>query len=70
MFRSSSSQNINLKWYTQNKAINWPIKTIDNKSQNQEIMEFGVLGLSNNEIGILLYQSEAETINYDIKNII
>ena len=29
-------------------------------SKNPEIMEFGVSGLSHNEIGILLYQSEAE----------
>ena len=27
---------------------------------NQEIMGFGGLGFQNNEIGILLYQSEAE----------
>ena len=28
--------------------------------KNQEIMEFGFSGLSNNEIGIVLYQSEAD----------
>ena len=30
---------------------------------NQEIMECWVLGLWNNEIGILLYQNEAEKMN-------
>ena len=30
--------------YIQNKAINWPIKAINSRSKNQEIMEFGVLG--------------------------
>ena len=38
--------------------------------ENQEIMEFGVSGLSNNEIGILLYQSEAEKVNKAITSII
>ena len=32
-------------------------------------MELGVLGLSNNEIGIFLYQSEAEKTNQAIKPI-
>ena len=38
--------------------------------KNQEIMEIRVSGLSNNEIGILLYQNEAEKINKAIKSII
>ena len=29
-------------------------------SKKPQIMEFGVWGLSNNEVGFLLYQSEAE----------
>ena len=31
--------------------------------RHREVMEFGVLGLSNNEIGILWYQNEAGKIN-------
>ena len=31
--------------------------------KNQEIMKMRVSGLSTNEIGILLYQSEAEKVN-------
>ena len=46
--------------YTQNKTINLPIKAINSRSKNQKIMEFGVSGLSNNEIGILLDRSEAD----------
>ena len=38
--------------------------------KNQEIMDLGALGLSNNEIGILLYRSEAERNNKAIKSII
>ena len=38
--------------------------------KNQEIMKMKVLGLSNNGIGIILYQSEAEKINKAIKSII
>ena len=38
--------------------------------KNQEIMKIGVLGFGNNEIVILLYQSEAEKINEAIKSII
>ena len=38
--------------------------------KNQEIMKMKVSGLSNNEIGILLYQSEAEEIKKAIKSII
>ena len=53
-----------------NEAINWPIKTMNSRSKNQEIMEFGVLGFSNNEIGILLYQNEAEKINKAIESMI
>ena len=53
-----------------NKAINWPIKAINSRSKNQEIMEFGVLGRKNNEIGILLYQNKAEKNNKAIKSII
>ena len=37
--------------------------------KNQEIMEFRVLSLQTNEIGILLYQSGAEKINKAIKSI-
>ena len=43
-----------------NKAINWPIKAISNRSKNPEIMEDQVFEVYNNEIEILLYQSEAE----------
>ena len=35
-----------------------------------QIMTMSVLGLGNNEIGILLYQTEAEQINKAIKSII
>ena len=45
-------------------------KAINSRSKNQEIMEFGVSGLSNHEIGILLDQNEAEKINKAIKSII
>ena len=38
--------------------------------KNQEIMKMRVSGLSNDEIGVLLYQSEAETIDKAIKSII
>ena len=43
---------------------------MNSRSKNQEIMEFEVLGFENNEIGILLYQNEAEKINKAIKSII
>ena len=46
------------------KAINWPIKAINNRSKNPEIMEMRVSGFSNNEIGILSYQSEAENSEF------
>ena len=38
--------------------------------ENQDIMNMRVSGLSNNEIGILLHQNEAEQINKAIKSII
>ena len=39
-------------------------------SKNPKIMKMKASGFSNNEIGILLYQIEAEKNNQDIKNII
>ena len=45
-----------------NKAINWPIKAINNRSRNQEIMENHEFDVQNNEIEILL-DNEAEKIN-------
>ena len=36
---------------------------LSNGFENKEIMEFGASGFENNEIGILLYQSEAEESN-------
>ena len=38
--------------------------------KNQEIMKMMVWGLQNTEIGILLYQTEAEKINKAIKSIV
>ena len=38
--------------------------------ENNEIMDFLLLGLSNNEIGIFLYQCEAEKSNKAIAPII
>ena len=52
-----------------NKAINWPIKSINNRSANPEIMKNQDFDVYNNEIGILSYQSEAEEINKAIKPI-
>ena len=44
------------------KAINSLIKAINNRFKNPEIMEMSSFDIQNNDIGILLYQSEAETI--------
>ena len=38
--------------------------------ENPEIMEFGVSGFSNTEIGFLLYQNEAEKIKKAIISLI
>ena len=38
--------------------------------KNQEIMKISSFDISNNEIGILLYQCEAEKINKAIKPIL
>ena len=38
--------------------------------KHYEIMKFGVAGLKNNEIGILLYQNEADENKKAIKSII
>ena len=46
-----------------NKTINWPIKAINIRSGNTEIMKNQDFDVYNNEIGILLYQSEAEKSN-------
>ena len=46
-----------------NNAIHKPIKVINNRSENPEIMKMSRFDILNNEIGILLYQSEAGEIN-------
>ena len=48
------STKIFLRIYTQNKATNWPVKAINNRSKNQEIMEFGGFGPWHNKIQISL----------------
>ena len=46
-----------------NKAINLPIKAINNRSENPEIMKNQEFDVWDNEIEILLYQNEADEIN-------
>ena len=52
-----------------NKAINSLIKAMNNRSENQKIMEMSSFDVQNNEIWILLYQSEAGKIKQAIKPI-
>ena len=49
------------------KAINRPVKAINNRSKKQEIMKMS--SLDTNEIGVLLDQSEAGKINEAIQPI-
>ena len=53
-----------------NKAIHRPRKDINNRSKNPEIMEMSSSDISNNEIGILLDQSEAGKITKASKPIL
>ena len=48
-------------------AINWPIKAINNRSKNPELMKNQEFGVWDNEIWILLDQNEAEKSSKPLK---